>query len=411
MMLVIFPMFTCTTRLILCGAMDMTIHNQYPDIELVSPVYFCNHGTYNEYPVERTDVSAMMKISFNFFVLGKLPGGILMYKVRRKGSAKSDHQSSTDTTSTEPIENTSKMMRLLMDWKIENFWWPRVRIMLVEYDNELVLNELEQLYDSINDIPPGYSPSRWLMCDNTVLVATCKAVQKVSPGLKITISKGAKDEYTKSASWIDSERQVSSLMVIYSMLIYIVSLTLQSAMDVIINNRCFNIELTSPVYFTKSTVRRIHLPQRVYSKNRIKVNLRTDIHRSTSGGALLYHLQKTGSSESGDQSDTNKDMPISTQLLVIWELRIDRLYSHTWLIEHDSTLIWNEDKLKRLHDAYNSQYNVDLIFNEGRWLLGDNTMLQTMCETSHKGDFKMEITISEEGQLSPQKPLRVDPNR
>jgi hypothetical protein len=46
----------------------------------------------------------------------------------------------------------------------------------------------------------------WLICDNTVLKAAYKIVQKECLGLNITISKGAKNKYTKSVLWIDPER-------------------------------------------------------------------------------------------------------------------------------------------------------------------------------------------------------------
>jgi hypothetical protein len=207
---------TYTASLTLYGVMNVTIHNQYPDIELISPVYFCNRGAYNEYPIERTDDSATMKIEFRFG-LDKLPGGILMYEVQRKEKAKSDHRSNTDTTSTEAIEYTSKMIRLLVVWKFESFRKPRVYIVLAEHDNALVLNEdkLAQLYDKINDVPSSHNLSGWLMCDNTALTVTYKTVMKKGHELEITISGGVKNEYTRQALWIDPERQVSYLIVMY----------------------------------------------------------------------------------------------------------------------------------------------------------------------------------------------------
>jgi hypothetical protein len=44
--------------------MAIAVHNEYPDIELVSPVYFCAGGTYYEYPVEKKDKGIMMKFDF-----------------------------------------------------------------------------------------------------------------------------------------------------------------------------------------------------------------------------------------------------------------------------------------------------------------------------------------------------------
>jgi hypothetical protein len=191
-------------------------------------------------------------------------------------------------------------------------------------------------------------------------------MQKSGIELKIDISQGIEDKSTKSALWIDSERQVSSLMVTHSMLIYIISLTLQSTMNVIINNQCPNIELTSPVYFTKDTTCHIQFPQQMNSDSSVKVGFRTSINENMFGGVLLYHLQR------------KEDKSISVQLLVIWRCESDELYSYTWLIEHESTLVWNKDKLKILYDRYNIRYDT-----HEKWLLDDGTELETKCELTH----------------------------
>jgi hypothetical protein len=209
-MLVIFLILMCIVSLTLHGVMDVTVYNQYSDIELVSPVYFCNHGSYNEYPVERTGGSVMMKIDFNFG-LDKLPGGILMYKVQRKGNTESDYQSNIDITLAETVGDMSKMMRLLVVWEIERFGESRVRIVLVEHDNKLILNEdkLAKLYDKVNkQFSRSYNPSRysWLVSANTVLKTTYEIAQKEGLELKIVISKGIKDCNARPALWIDPER-------------------------------------------------------------------------------------------------------------------------------------------------------------------------------------------------------------
>jgi hypothetical protein len=114
---------------------------------------------------------------------------------------------------------------------------------------------------------------------------------------------------------------------------------------------------------------------------------------------LLYHLQG------------KEGVLTSTQLLVIWGYRFDWIYSHALLIEHESTFVWNEDKLERLYNAYNSQYEVYTTIFREEWLLDDNTILKTACESSYRG-FETEVIISEDEYLSrPIKPLWIDPNR
>jgi hypothetical protein len=210
-MLVIFLILMCTVSLTLCRTIDVTVHNQCPDIELISPVYFCNCGVYNEYSVETMDVGAIIKIGFSFDFDQDEHGGILMYEMQRKESIRSDHRFNTNITSAETAKDASKRIRLLVAWKIERFREPSMRIMLIEHEDELVMNEdkLAQLYDKINgQLTEHYtaSKSKWLVCDNIILMMIYESVQEEGIGLKITISRGDKDEDTKLALWIDSER-------------------------------------------------------------------------------------------------------------------------------------------------------------------------------------------------------------
>jgi hypothetical protein len=194
------------------------------------------------------------------------------------------------------------------------------------------------------------------------------------------------------------------------MLIYIVSLTLQSVMKVTINNQCSNIELAYPAYFTKNTTCHGHLPQQVGSESIRKANFIIGIDRERFSGVLLYHLQRKKNDESNNRID--KDTATITQLLVIWEFRIDRLYSYVWLVEHENTLIWSEDNLERLYHVYNSKNSTNIILNVGKWLLDNNTKLQTVCEALYERDLEVNIIISEEKDLSdPIRPLWIDLDR
>jgi hypothetical protein len=224
-MLVIFLMLMCTVSLTLHGTIDVTVRNQYSDIELASPAYFCNCGTCHEYPVERMDDGIMMSIGFRFDLDQDEPEGILMYEMQRKRNIKSNYQSNVDTTSIEAVDGTSKVMRFLVAWKVDRSWNFRARTILVAHDNEFVLNEdrLKQLHSKIYSIPSevyfslfrydGILKSTWLIGSGTVLEATYEAIHEKGFELKITISEGNEDKYTKSVLWIGSKRQVSSEMI------------------------------------------------------------------------------------------------------------------------------------------------------------------------------------------------------
>jgi hypothetical protein len=164
-------------------------------------------------------------------------------------------------------------------------------------------------------------------------------------------------------------------------------------------------ELASPVYFIKNMTHHISFPQQVDPRSKMEVDFRTGINQDTLGGVLLYHLQR----KEKDESDTDKDASTSTQLLVIWGWNSYKFYSHAWLIEHESTLDFDIDKLRMLYNTYDDQYNG--CFNAEKWLLNDNTGLKTKCELLH-GYFKMEVIVSEEKDLNWSiEPLWIDSNR
>jgi SepF-like predicted cell division protein (DUF552 family) len=174
----------------------MTVHNPYPDIELVSPIYFHNCRTCYEYPIERMATDIVARIKFEFDPDQDESEGILMYKVK---NLRSEHQSNTDQV----IKEALKMTRLLVTWKIKHLEEPKVHIVLAEYDNELSIDKLAQLYDKINNTPTDHSPLVWLMCDNTALVT---AYELKDLELKITISEGVRNQDNIRAMWINSER-------------------------------------------------------------------------------------------------------------------------------------------------------------------------------------------------------------
>jgi hypothetical protein len=129
----------------------------------------------------------------------------------------------------------------------------------------------------------------------------------------------------------------------------------------------------------------------------MKIKFITGVNRDMLGGALLYRLQQ------------KEDASTNIQLLVIWGCLPDKAYSHAWLIEHESTLVWDKDKLKMLYDVYDNRWYTDYALRA--WQLNDDTVLNIKYVSSC-GDFEMKIIISEEkDQFSYIKPFWVDPDR
>jgi hypothetical protein len=162
-----------------------------------------------------------------------------------------------------------------------------------------------------------------------------------------------------------------------------------------IENECYFIELASPVYFIKDANCYMRFPQQVNRRDIMKAKFMTGIDQDAFGGVLLYNLRRSWGA-------------ISAQLLVVWGYNSDGVYSHTWLIEYESTLDWDRDKLKKFHDMYDSQ--CDAYARIGEWSMEYSTGLKTKYKTSH-GGFGMKVAISLDVNLLPIKPPRVDPNR
>jgi hypothetical protein len=186
---------------------SITICNLYPDMELVSPIFYYNHECHYEYHVKK-DTSDVIKIDLYFDQDDAR--GIMMCKMQRKSNTRSNHQYNH--------EETSKVIQFLVAWKITPFWVDE-KIILVEHDDQLVINEdkLARLYDKVKNIPASDIISTWLIDDNKVLKVTCdRSIHKTNHELKITISKGVNGYDIRPNFWIDSTRQVLFKMIIYS---------------------------------------------------------------------------------------------------------------------------------------------------------------------------------------------------
>jgi hypothetical protein len=182
---------------------------------------------------------------------------------------------------------------------------------------------------------------------------------------------------------------------------------------ILVHNQCLYFELVSPVYFGDNVIWHIPPDQKVCANDVTKASFGKDAAKSEFTSVLIYKLQRKKHLESNDQSNEDsmftKDTLTGFQLVVIWRYNSDRIYSHAWLIEHDNTFIWNEDKLERLYDVYNNQYNASS--SMGGWLLDDDTVLKVGCETAYRS-FGTKVVISEGKHVSSLiKPLWVDPDK
>jgi hypothetical protein len=111
-------------------------------------------------------------------------------------------------------------------------------------------------------------------------------------------------------------------------------------------------------------------------------------------GVLVYKLRRKWSLESNADNMSTKNIS-SYQLFVIW--KSDNKYEcsvSVLLTEHDSTITWNEDKLKELdYQSFNLLRNGRTIKNT--WVL-DNTVVLMTASKWKEDNRTVEIAISED---------------
>jgi hypothetical protein len=105
----------------------LIIHNQFPGVELVSPVCPGDGATCYLSPDQRVDVGSTMQAGFAIGLPQSKSIGALMYKLQRKN---------TDQSNEGHTSGTSKVtcIQLVMIWKINGSKEFRVVLRLIEHD-------------------------------------------------------------------------------------------------------------------------------------------------------------------------------------------------------------------------------------------------------------------------------------
>jgi hypothetical protein len=169
---------------------------------------------------------------------------------------------------------------------------------------------------------------------------------------------------------------------------------LRPSIEFNINNRCQDISLTSPVYFTHGGKWRVTLRHIIHANFGMHNHLEFDSRESILEGILIYRIQRS-------TIESNH-----IRLLVAWRGEYTKgLHVRAMLVEHDSEL--DEDKLRRIYQKYwhllNAQ-NESIVTN---WPFNGAKVL-TVEKTN--GGYKLDIFISE-GDYNIIRPLRIDVDR
>jgi hypothetical protein len=176
----------------------LTIHNQFPGIELIFPVYVGKGVTCHLSPDKIVDVGSTTQIGFNIDPDLDESTGVLMYKLNRKN---------TD----QPNEEEAICIQLFTVWKAcrsEEFW---VVSNLIEHDKSRVRsrNKLMQIAKGCRAFNAPHSPieDTWLIRDNTVLMTRVSVTrEEESYKLEMTVSEGSIKDDTQRPCYIGLSR-------------------------------------------------------------------------------------------------------------------------------------------------------------------------------------------------------------
>jgi hypothetical protein len=187
-------------------ALNITIHNQYPNLELESPVYCSTNAAYCASHNQQVDTGAIMETSFRRRPNSGLFEGALLYKLQRKHANRTDNQPNTSITS---IEDTATSIYLLITWC---YYRPyKFYAFLIECTNDFTWDEdkLWALYQKyISEFHQKHKPitMTWLIYDDAVMKTKLDITYEPDFKLDIIISEGAEKYNTKGPMKIDPER-------------------------------------------------------------------------------------------------------------------------------------------------------------------------------------------------------------
>jgi hypothetical protein len=175
---------------------------------------------------------------------------------------------------------------------------------------------------------------------------------------------------------------------------------LQGSIRVEIQNRCSNLELTSPVYFCDNAKCDMPLEKNVDSNNTVKAKFWCNPSQIMFQGGIMYEVKATStpSNETGANdttTETNENTSIGVQLLVAWKIgRIGDPCLFTILLEHDSSLTWKEKRLRQLIEEHSNRFKVMSGKERITWLMLNGTVLKTELSITNRRPYKLITTIS-----------------
>jgi hypothetical protein len=372
--------------------LNITIRNQYPNLELSFPIYFSN-GTTNYLSLnQQTSISNVMETSFGIDPKQKDLKCVSLYKLQRKHV---NIIGNWPSSSTAHLKNITDMY-LLVAWVAKDYDH-KFCVYLIEPTDYYAWDEdkLWALYREYSTKFCMNHASRtitWLMKSGSMMEMRLDVTYGSDYKLDIILSRETKEDDIERSIKIDPKRLVLSLSMLI-VLMYTVSLPIRPSFKLNIHNNRSNADLAYPVYMIGEKLE-CHRPpkSKVYAGDTMKSSfiIKSD---DASYGALIYKLQRRQTHKS---TETNKDTTSATCLLVVWEIDESKkkLYADALLVEHRRSFFWDEDDVRKLYSRNNDQFRMRTNCVEERWLLDGNVTLQIGFRTTQK-DRILDIFISE----------------
>jgi hypothetical protein len=391
-------------------ALNITICNQYPGLELIPPVYCSNGTACHVSPDQQAGSDNNIKASFGIDSKQKDFKCALLYKLQKKCATKTD---SHLNSSAKFIKDTATNVYLLVIWDVGNdhcHW----HVWLIEWDAGFTWDEdklwaLYRRYDNqvLKDCKSNIVT--WLANESTVMKTRFDEIYRSDYKLNIVISEGIGSYDMKRSMKLDLRSVLSLLML--TLLIYAVRLPIRSSFKLNIHNQCSNVDLLFPTYITSYSSECYRAPDHKVCAGNTMRSCFIIGPGNKSDGALICKLQRKQSHKS---TETSENASSVVQLLVVWRIsESDKLYTDVLLVEYNKR--FDKDNLRGLYHK-----NIDLLGLYPSpvietWSLNDNVTLMPTSEIMRgttARSFVLNITISEvKRDNSTRIPTHIDPER
>jgi hypothetical protein len=371
-------------------ALNITIHNQYPGLELTSPVYYSNGTTCYVPPSQQIDTGSIMEARFGIDAKQGGLNGALLYKLQRKYTTKTGKQSNSNTAS---IKNTATNLYLFVAWN-ENYC-NTFRTYVIECPEEVTMDE-DKLWSFYWDGTDAFRDAielfvtTWLIDDSAVMKIRCYLTYGSDYRLDIVISEGTGKYSTNMPMKLDPRRLVLLLLMLI-VLTCVISLTIKPSLKLNIYNQCLNVDLISPTYYTDDKSE-CHRPPdyKVCAGDTMRYGCVVYGSDDVSFGALMYRVRKQTHRSAEVGEDTSSDV----HLLIVWVTSQSKeLYTDVLLVECDRGFDWEKSNLQAFCFKNIRQFRWSSGSITETWSLEDNVVLMTTFKINE--DCIFDITISE----------------